>query len=152
MGLFDKKKEKEYSSIIHIEGLNVPENCRCKILLGKTHLTVFCAGNEFSLNYEQIKNIDCQRERDEKLFQKSSLSKTIVGAAAFGATGAIVGAVPKTKSKREIISYAIISFVNSHGEYQNMVFRDEFPNTAKCTGVVDKLRAKVKTQVNRVQL
>ena len=33
-----------------------------------------------------------------------------------------------------------------------MVFRDEFPNTAKCTGVVDKLRAKVKTQVNRVQL
>ncbi len=152
MGLFGKKKGIEYSSIIHVKGLNVPENSRCKILLEQTDLTVLCAGNEFSLNYDQIKNIDCRREMDEKIFQKSSLSKTIAGAAAFGVTGAITGAVPKTKSKREITSYAIISFVNSHGEYQNMVFRDEFPNTAKCTGVVDKLRAKVKTQVNRVQL
>ena len=153
MGLFKKKeKDLEYSSIIHIVGLDVPENCKCKVILKKVNLIILCAGNEYSLNIEKIKNVDFQIDVDEKQLLKSSLLRGAVGAAAFGVAGAVVGSSPKVKNKREVKCYAIISYENKNGENENFVLRDELPNTTQCAKLVDELKKRIKTQINKVEL
>lgn len=153
MGLFGKKeKDIIYPSIIHVGGLNVPDYCACKVVLGKINLTIICAGNEFILDIKKIRNVDFQMDIDEKQFIKSSLTKGVIGAAAFGVSGAIIGSAPKTKTKREVKCYAIISYENSNGEYKSIVLRDELPNTSQCAKLVDALKMRIKAQVNRVEL
>lgn len=151
MGLFGKK-DVTYNSIIHVGGLDAPENCRCKVSLKGTGLAISCAGKEFTLSVEKIRNVDFQMDIDEKQYLKSSFAKGVIGTAAFGVAGAVIGSSPKTKIKREVKCYAIILYENSDGECKNIVLRDELPNTQQCAKLVDLLKPKIKVRIDRVEL
>lgn len=149
----DKKEDiLRYSPIVHIGGLNVPENCTCSVTLDRQGLTIICSGNEILLNLDKIRNVDFQMDIDEKQVLKSSLAGGIVGTAAFGMSGAIIGSRPKSKTKREIKCYAIISYESNQGEYKTFILRDELPNSQRCSKLVDALRPKITVRTNRVEL
>lgn len=141
-----------YRDIIHIGGLNVPENCKCSAVLRPEGLTVQCGGNEFFLRLDKIKNVDYQLDIDEKQFLKSSMLKGMAGAAAFGVSGAVIGSALNTKTKREVKCYAIISYGEAQDDYKMFILKDEFPNTNVCAKLVDTLKPMINPQINRVEL
>lgn len=122
------------------------------MILNPDGLTVICGGNEFFLRYNKIKNIDYQLDIDEKQYLKSSIAAGIAGAAMFGVSGAVIGSAPKTKTKREVKCYAIISYKGTDGGFKTFVLKDETPNLIRCAKLVDTLRPLIQQQVNRVEL
>lgn len=56
---------------------------------------------EYNLNLERIHNISWYNEVDFEKHIKSSLIGGVIGAAAFGAAGAIIGSRPKEKEKKK---------------------------------------------------
>ena len=153
MGLFGKKDQtKEYTDIVHVVGLPIPENCKCKVMLKTQEMVISGAGTEMTLLYEKIHNVDFQMDIDESIYQKSSLAKGIVGAATFGVAGAVLGSAPKTKTKREVKCYAIVTYQNADGEAQTFVLRDEYPNTQKCAKLIEQLKPQITARMNRVEL
>nr|DAY49568.1 MAG TPA: hypothetical protein [Caudoviricetes sp.] len=141
-----------YDSIIHIGGLNAPENCKCTVVLNSSSLVIVCGGNEFTLNIAKVRNVDFQLDIDEKQYLKSSMAGGIAGAALFGVSGAVIGAAPKTKTKREVKCYAIISYEDAQGAFRTFILRDEVPNLSRCAKLVDTLKPMIKVQVNKVEL
>ena len=52
MGLFGKKDQaKEYTDIVHVVGLPIPENCKCKVMLKTQEMVISGAGTEMILLY-----------------------------------------------------------------------------------------------------
>ena len=79
MGLFGKKDQaKEYTDIVHVVGLPIPENCKCKVMLKTQEMVISGAGTEMTLLYERIHNVDFQMDIDESIYQKSSLAKELL--------------------------------------------------------------------------
>ena len=160
-GSKEEKKQREkdkqegigrYNSVIHVGGLAAPENCKASVMLSPTTLTVNCGGSEYALNIKKIRNVDFQLDVNETQYLKSSFVKGVVGAAAFGMPGAIIGSAPKTKTKRNVKCYAIISYEDAQGEYKTFLLRDAAENMNICSRLVDDLRPRVSQQLNRVEL
>lgn len=141
-----------YDSIIHVGGLSAPENCKCTAVLNPEGLNVLCGGNEFFLRLEKIRNVDFQLDIDEKQYLKNSMIGGMAGAAMFGISGAIIGSSPKTKTKREVKCYAIISYDDGRGQYHTFILRDEIANLNRCAKLVDTLKPMIQQKVNKVEL
>ena len=141
-----------YDNLVHVGGLNVPENINCNAILNPTELIISCSGNEFVLPIEKIRNVECEFNIDEKQYLKSSMAKGIIGAATFGVAGAVIGSAPETKTKREIKCYAIISYDGTDGEVKTFILRDGYPNIEVCKKLVELLKGKINTRTNRVEL
>ena len=141
-----------YNNLVHVGGLSVPESINCNAVLNPTELLISCSGNEFVLPIEKIRNVECEFNIDEKQYLKSSMAKRIIGAAAFGVAGAVIGSAPETKTKREVKCYAIISYDGTDGDVKTFILRDEYPNTEVCKKLVEVLKGKINTRTNRVEL
>lgn len=141
-----------YDSLVHVGGLTAPKNCKASVILSPTELTINCGGSKYVLNIAKIRNVDFQLDVNETQYLQSSFVKGVAGAAAFGVTGAIIGSAPKTKIKRNVKCYAIISYEDAHGEYKTFLLRDEVVNTRICSELVDNLRPRIIQQINRVEL
>lgn len=141
-----------YDNMIHVGGLEVPENCKCTAALSQEGLTITCAGKELLLRTNKIRNVEYQLDIDEKQYLKSSLAKGIAGAAMFGVSGAIIGSAPKTKTKREVKCYAIISYEGSDGQFKTFIVKDELPNLSCCAKLVDTLRPMIQARTNKIEL
>lgn len=147
-----RKGISRYNSLVHVGGLTAPKNCKVSVILSPSELTINCGGSEYVLNIAKIKNVDFQLDVNETQYLQSSFAKGVAGAAAFGVTGAIIGSAPKTKTKRNVKCYAIISYEDVQGEYKTFLLRDEIANTGICSDLVDTLRPRINQQINRVEL
>lgn len=155
MGLFSKKeknREKTYTGIAHITGLKVPEGCNCIVKITENNVIIESLGNEFTLSIEKITNVDFKMDIDIKEYLESSTLKGLIGAATFGTVGAIIGSAPKQKEKRDVICYAIITFINTKEEHCVLILKDIAANTQICAKLVDELKPKIKTVKNKVEL
>lgn len=153
-----KLKEEQRNGIIRVggircvAGLNVPENSMADIVIDRERLHINAAGNEFSMTLSQITNVDFQVDVDVEKYLKSSTMKGVVGAAAFGVAGAVIGSAPKTKEKRNITGYAIIAYQNSNKESTSILLRDDAANVNYCRTLVNTLKPLINAQVNKVEL
>ena len=152
-----RKKDKQdgisrYSPLIHVGGLPAPENCKASVVLTPTAVAVNCGGSEYVLSIGKIRNVDFQLDVNETQYLKSSLVRGMAGAAAFGMVGAIVGSAPKTKTKRNVKCYAIITYEDAQGNNKTFLLKDEVANTQVCSRLVDSLRPKINQRINRVDL
>ncbi len=152
-----RKKDKQdgisrYSPLIHVGGLPAPENCKASVVLTPTAVAVNCGGSEYVLSIGKIRNVDFQLDVNETQYLKSSLVRGMAGAAAFGMVGAIVGSAPKTKTKRNVKCYAIITYEDAQGNNKTFLLKDEVANTQVCSRLVDSLRPKISQRINRVDL
>ncbi len=94
----------------HIEGLPVPQNTPMDIVLSPQELKIFNAGQEFKISFEKLHSIIPTTEISVEKTTKQSTAGAIVGAAAFGVTGAIVGGRPKTVDKKVPTAYIQINY------------------------------------------
>lgn len=141
-----------FNNMIHVGGLEAPENCKCTATLSEGGLTIACGGNEFLLRLDKIRNVDFQLDIDEKQYLKSSMAKGIAGAAMFGISGAVIGSAPKTKTKREVKCYAIIAYERTDGQFKTFILKDEIANLSRCSKLVETLKPMIQVQTNKVEL
>lgn len=139
-----------YYDILHMGGLTAPVNCKCTVLLKPEGLIVECGGNEFFLRLEKIRNVDFQLDIDKSQYLQGYMIREEAETAILGRRRAFVS--PQLKTTREVKCYAIISYENDEGEYQTFILRDTLPNTQNCSKLVDTLKARVNTQLNRINL
>lgn len=135
-----------------VAGLNVPDNSMADIVIDKEKLHINVAGNEFIMKLSQITNVDFQVNVDVQQYLESSVMKGIVGAATFGVAGAVIGSAPKTKERKEITGYAIITYQTSNLEYVSILLKDDAANVNYCLTLVNKLKPLINTRVNKVEL
>lgn len=112
--MFGKKEKVKSCSGNHISGLDVPENAVIVFNLYKDRaiFNVTELKKEYSISLDRIQSISFHHETEIEKYTTSSLGSAVVGAAAFGVIGAIIGSRPKTKEKRNISFFLIVEYDN----------------------------------------
>lgn len=139
-------------AILHVSGLSAPEKCKCGVVLTPEKLMITCAGKEYTLPLKRITYVDKKNETEMNYYMKSSFMKGVAGAAMFGMAGAVIGAAPKTKIRREEKVYALISYENTRGEIDSIVLMNEPPNIVQCELLVLRLQERIDQRVRKVDL
>ena len=121
---------KRYPPLVHIAGLDIPENIQVSVILKNDKLVISGAGKEYNLSRDKIVSTESQITVDIKEFYKSSTLKGVTGAVLFGLPGAVVGsAATKKVVKSDIKCFAIISFTTNSGDTAAIVLSDVMTNT-----------------------
>ena len=117
--MFGKKKETQAIGGYLIEGLPVPANCFVQVIISPHVLTLTAVisgpkttEQKFELELDKIKKIQILNETEIKQVVEQSAPGMIIGAAAFGAVGALVGGRVKTKEKTVLKSILLIDYVS----------------------------------------
>lgn len=135
-----------YQGILHVGGLDAPENCRAAFVLSPDTLMVTCGVREHILKIREIKSVEFRYDVNETKYMQSHLRLGLVGALMAGDSESIFGCEPTTKTKRDAIGYAIIFYEDSYGELHNFLLKDEAVNTFACAKLVDALKPRTPEQ------
>lgn len=108
--MFGKKKNnsKQFNGV-HVSGLDVP-NVPVTFTLSELGAVIKTPSNDYTLSLEKITNISWYDEVEIEKHLKSSLTGGIIGAAVFGAAGAVIGSRPKEKEKRNVTFYLLVEY------------------------------------------
>lgn len=110
--MFGKKKAKSVVGT-HISGLEIPENIDILFTLDTDGVVIKIPGSkEYSISLNKIQSISFHHETEIEKYVASSLGSAVVGAAAFGVIGAVIGSRPKTKEKRNVSFFLIVEYDN----------------------------------------
>jgi hypothetical protein len=132
---------KRYPPLIHVTGLDIPENVQVSVLLKKDRLTIAGAGREYNLNFDKIVSSESHVTMDIKEYYRSSTLKGVTGAALFGLPGAVIGSAPsKRVVKSDVKSFAVISFTARTGDIATIILSDALPNTRYASDLVARLK------------
>lgn len=132
---------KRYPPLVHVTGLDIPENVQVSVFLKADRLTIAGAGKEYNLTFDKIVSSESHVTMDIKEYYHSSTLKGVTGAALFGLPGAIIGSAPtKRKVKTDVKSFAVISFTAQSGEIATIILSDVLPNTRYASDLVAKLK------------
>ena len=146
-GFGKKTKGEETTSykLRHILGLDIPENVVCEVKLSSNKLRIEACSKEYNLNIEKISSVDFELEVNVEKYKKSSSLKSVAGAVAFGAVGAIVGAIPNNKEKRLVKVSAVISYRSATNEIAYIILEDMEANSFDAADFVDRIRPLIKS-------
>ena len=132
---------KRYPPLIHVTGLDIPENVQVSVFLKTDKLTITGAGREYNLNFDKIVSLENHVTMDIKEYYRSSTLKGVTGAALFGLPGAVIGSAPtKREVKTDVKSFAVISFTSQSGEIATIILSDVLPNTRYASDLVARLK------------
>lgn len=120
--MFGKKNKSTVYLGKHISGLEIPDNIDCTLTLSDSGLTINVPSikKEFTLSLDRIENISVYHEVEIEKHLKSSAAKGVIGAMAFGVTGAIIGSRPKEKNTRKVHFFLTIDYPDNQ-----LVFHSE---------------------------
>lgn len=99
----DLRKSIMILHLIHISGLPLPENSKCKLTLYVDKLQFKDDSTTIELEKSRVTNVELRKFSKQEAQIESSFLKTVAGAALFGAAGAIIGAMPEQKRKMLIM-------------------------------------------------
>lgn len=132
---------KRYPPLIHVTGLDIPENVRVSVFLKKDRITIAGAGREYNLNFDKIVSSESHVTMDIREYYRSSTLKGVTGAALFGLPGAVIGSAPtKREVKTDVKSFAVISFTAQSGKIATIILSDVLPNTRYASDLVARLK------------
>ena len=125
--MFGKKKVTRSVGGTHIAGLPVPDGTFVQAVLAPEGLTLTAVlqgigkpvEQKFSLELDKVKNIRILNETEVKRIIEQSAPGMLLGAAAFGVVGAMIGGRVKTKEKAVIKNLLILDYVS--GEEKQIV-------------------------------
>lgn len=95
----------------HFNGLPVPENTSCQINSTKDAYQILCQGQQFNLAKEKVLNISITTDTEIQKQYVSSAGGAIGGALLFGPVGALIGGRTKAKTKKEVYTYLIFTYL-----------------------------------------
>lgn len=110
---YTKKTKTKAKTVVgtHISGLDIPGNVGIVFTLDADGIVIkIPASKEYSISLNKIQSISCYHETEIQNITTSSLGSAVVGAAAFGAIGAIIGSRPKNKEQRTVLFYLLIQY------------------------------------------
>lgn len=132
---------KRYPPLIHVTGLDIPENVQVSVFLKKDRITIAGAGREYNLNFDKIVSSESHVTMDIREYYRSSTLKGVTGAALFGLPGAVIGSAPtKREVKTDVKSFAVISFTAQSGKIATIILSDVLPNTRYASDLVARLK------------
>lgn len=132
---------KRYPPLVHVTGLDIPENVQVSVFLKADRLTITGAGKEYNLNFDKIVSSESHVTMDIKEYYRSSTLKGVTGAALFGLPGAVIGSAPsKRVVKSDVKSFAVISFTAKSGGIATIILSDVLPNTRYASDLVARLK------------
>ena len=132
---------KRYPPLVHVTGLDIPENVQVSVFLKPDSLTITGAGREYNLNFDKIVSLENHVTVDVKEYYRSSTLKGVTGAALFGLPGAVIGSAPTKRTvKSDVKSFAVISFTAQSGEIATIILSDVLPNTRYASDLVARLK------------
>ena len=100
----------------HVVGLPVPEGAPCFVQVYTNRVAFLSASKRFEVPVNRITEATMYTDTEMRQHIQSSLFQTMLGGAAFGGAGAVVGAMPHSKYKREIAKYNLmVSFKAKDG-------------------------------------
>ena len=130
-----------YPPLIHVTGLDIPENVQVSVFLKKDRITIAGAGREYNLNFDKIVSSESHVTMDIREYYRSSTLKGVTGAALFGLPGAVIGSAPtKREVKTDVKSFAVISFTAQSGKIATIILSDVLPNTRYASDLVARLK------------
>lgn len=143
--MFGKKKNNKQVIGQHISGLENIPNVPVIIVLSESglKLNVVNMKKEYTITLDKITSINCYHETEVEKHLKTSFVGGVVGAAAFGLPGAIIGSRPKEKKKRKVTFYLLVDYADNQ-----LIFSSE--DGFGTGGIVDLFR-KIKPSPNDVQ-
>ena len=111
--MFGKKVRKELVTFGNlVEGVPVPQNSDLSIKLTPGAVTITGSGQEFEIDVSKLTLIDLKSDVEmEKIIQQSAPGM-IIGAVTFGVIGAMIGGRVKTKDKRTVNHFLLISYLS----------------------------------------
>jgi len=111
--MFGKKARKELVTFGNlVEGVPVPQNSDLSIKLTPGAVTITGSGQEFEIDVSKLTLIDLKSDVEmEKIIQQSAPGM-IIGAVTFGVIGAMIGGRVKTKDKRTVNHFLLISYLS----------------------------------------
>lgn len=126
MRLFgNKKKDIVIKKLYHVSGLGLVQGAECQVTLTDSQLIIVCGERKLVLDYDQLIKTDWTYDTKTEYEAKSSTLGTIVGAKMYGIPGAIVGAMPVIKEKKEHTGHVKISYFTSGGVLKEIVLKDK---------------------------
>lgn len=132
---------KRYPPLVHVTGLDIPENVQVSVFLKTDKLTITGAGREYNLNFDKIVSSESHVTMDIREYYRSSTLKGVTGAALFGLPGAVIGSAPtKREVKTDVKSFAVISFTAKTGDIATIILSDVLPNTRYASDLVARLK------------
>lgn len=133
--MFGKKKNSKQVIGKHVSGLENIQNVPVLIILDESgiKLNIVSMKKEYTITLDKITSINYYQETEVEKHLKSSFVGGVVGAAAFGVSGAIIGSRPKEKKKHKVTFYLLIDYADNQ-----LVFSSE--DGFGIGGVVDLFR------------
>lgn len=106
----------------HVVGLPVPDGAPCCVQVYKDRVAFVTSGKQFSIPLSRVTGATTYTDTEMRQQIQSSLFQTMLGGAAFGDAGAIIGAMPHSKYKRVISKYNLmVSFKAKDGSDSSIV-------------------------------
>ena len=93
-----------------VEGLPLPIKTDLIIKLVPEALTITGLNQEFEISFEKLILVDSKSEQEMEKIVQQSAPGMVIGALTFGVLGAMVGGRVKTKNKRVVRHFLIISY------------------------------------------
>lgn len=115
-----------HNDVRHLDGLPVPEGVPCQLVVTGQELGIRAGGQNFRVPMERITGAREYNDTEMRQHIGSSLGSTMLGGAAFGGLGAILGAMPKSKYKKAVSRHNMaVSYISESGEAKVLAFSSD---------------------------
>ena len=105
----------------HIDGLDIPKNMDCEILLYTDRCEFRMGSMVFNLPMSKMVDISTKTEEEVRSYYAIRPLRGGVGAALFGTPGAVLGGVGK-KKERIIDTYLIVTYKETESNFKRILF------------------------------
>ena len=102
-------------TLLHIDGLGLPDGAKCKVDFQNGTLTVEALSQTITLAGEKIVSAEIVKKKDITKQAVSNAGGAIAGAMWFGALGAIVGGASHKKTVKQVHHFLVISYLADDG-------------------------------------
>lgn len=102
-------------TLLHIDGLGLPDGAKCKVDFQNGTLTVDALSQTITLAGEKIVGAEIVKKKDITKQAVSNAGGAIAGAMWFGALGAIVGGASHKKTVKQVHRFLVISYLADDG-------------------------------------
>lgn len=110
----------------HEAGLPVPSGVPCEVRVFSKHLEFSVAARRYVVPMDRVTGAQEFNETEMRQYIKSSAFQTILGGLAFGGVGAVVGAMPESKYRREVSKHnLLVSFLSEDGSPSSVVLSSD---------------------------
>ena len=103
-------------TLLHVSGLPIAENLLCQIYSYPDRIEFKSGTTNITLERSKITDMCIKTDVEIQKQMVSNPGGAIAGAIMFGTLGAIIGGREKSKTKKKISSYLIITYINNQEE------------------------------------